>query len=616
VEGAPDEGRLKLKLTAVAAAGLALCGIAAAVTLSGPTTTNPGLAAAGRALMVGVPIAVGLYAWHRRPEERFGPLLVAVGFGWFLTTLAESGDEVLHSIGRVAGWVVELGLIYLILAFPSGRLTQRADRTLVWAAALLVAALYLPTVVIADSYPVPSPYTGCQAGCPHNAFFVLGSEPSFVDSFLRPLREVLTVLLFLAVTARLVQRFRGATRLLQSTLEPVMTVAVVRCAVLAIAIVVRLVSPESAAVAALSWAVALAVPVMAAAFLLGLVSRRLYAGNALQDLSRRVRTNPAPDELRRALAEALGDPSLQVVYWTGDGAGHWVDESGRTVVPPEPDSGHCLTEVRDGERLVAAILHDSALHEEREFLEAVASYASTALRNQRLSAKVESSLREVRESRARILASADHERRRIERDLHDGAQQRLVALRIQLELAEELMEREPEQGMRKLHALGDEVGKTLDEIRALAGGVYPSLLEDRGLAEALGAAALRVPISASVEPDGVGRYPQEVETAVYFCCLEAMQNASKHARDAHAITILLRQDHALRFQVRDDGAGFDSAASTHGAGITNMRDRVVAVGGELSIRSSSGGTVVTGSIPLRGAGNNGAGRPQARSTVS
>ena len=162
------------------------------------------------------------------------------------------------------------------------------------------------------------------------------------------------------------------------------------------------------------------------------------------------------------------------------------------------------------------------------------------------------------------------------------------------------MESNPKRGMQKLHALGDEVNETLDDIRTLARGIYPALLGDRGLAEALRAAALRSPIAARVEPDGVGRYPQDVESAVYFCCLEAIQNASKHARGARAITITLRQDHALRFQVRDDGAGFDSPAATPGAGLTNMRDRLVAVGGEPTIRSSSGGTVVTGSVPASG----------------
>ena len=342
-------------MTAFGVAGLALCAISVAVTLSGPTGTSPGFVAAGRALMVGVPIAVGLYAWHRRPEDRFGPLLVAVGFGWFVTTLAESGNEALYSLGRLAGWLVEVGLVYLILAFPSGRFAHRVDRALVWAAALLVAVLYLPGLLIADGFPVPSPYTSCTAGCPGNAFFALGSEPGFVDSFLFPLRETLTALLFLAVTARLIQRFRGATPLMRHTLEPVLTVAVARCALLVVALVVRRASPDSAVVDGLAWTIALAVPVTAAAFLLGLVSRRLYVGTVLQDFGRRVRAPIPPEELRVALSDALGDPSLRVLYWTDGAHGHWTDERGRTVVAPEVDSGQRVIDVRDGQR---AVRHD------------------------------------------------------------------------------------------------------------------------------------------------------------------------------------------------------------------------------------------------------------------
>jgi len=587
--------RLRLELSVAGIAGAVLCVISALVTLSGPTATDAGLAAAGRALMVGVPVAVGLYAWHRRPEERFGPLLVALGFGWFVTTLSESGNEVAYSIGRVAGWIVELGLIYAILAFPVGRLTHRVDRALVLAAVLLVAVLYLPVVLISDGYPVPSPYTGCDANCPGNAFSVVGSEPAFVDSLVRPLRELLTVLLFAAVTARLVQRFRGSTRLMQRTLEPVLTVAVARCVVLAVALITRWASPESTA--PLVWTIALAFPLMAASFFVGLVMRRLYAGSALQELSARGRGIIQPDRLRTALSEALGDPQLQVLYRASDGSDRWLDAESREQAAPKPAAGQQLLEVRNEGRPVAAILHDVALRDERELLDAVASYTVIAVKNQRLAAKVESSLVEVRESRARILASADRERRRIERDLHDGAQQRLVALRIHLELVEELMQKNPEQGIRKLHALGEEVDQTLDEIRGLAHGVYPSLLGEAGLAEALRAAALRAPVSTRVEPDSVGRYSQEVESAVYFCCLEALQNASKHARGARAITISLTQDRALRFEVRDDGAGFDSSASP-GAGLTNMHDRLTAVGGRLMVRSSEGGTVVAGRVPL------------------
>jgi signal transduction histidine kinase len=178
-----------------------------------------------------------------------------------------------------------------------------------------------------------------------------------------------------------------------------------------------------------------------------------------------------------------------------------------------------------------------------------------------------------------------------------------VALRIKLELTEELVRQDSEAGLEKLHALGTEVEDTLDEIRSLARGVYPALLADQGLAEALRAAALRAPIPATVEPNGIGRYPQDVESAVYFCCLEALQNASKHARGARLITISLSEDEALRFDVSDDGAGFDAETAGAGAGLTNMRDRLVAIGGELAITSAPGrGAVIRGSVPITRAG--------------
>jgi signal transduction histidine kinase len=605
-------GWLRLQLAAVGAVGLGLSAVAAALTAANVAPEWAAVAAAARASMVAVPIAVGLYAWYRRPADRFGRLLVAAGFGWFLTTLAESGNGVLYSVGRVSGWVVQIALMWLMLAFPSGRLTNGSDRALVWAGVALLSFFYLSTALFAESYPVPSPYTSCTAGCPENAFMVLGSEPSVVGSLVVPVREVLTVLLFFAVPARLVQRLRRASSLMRRTLAPVLTVAVAQLVILAIAIALRRVTPGSPAVEAFAWMIALAVPALALGFFVGLLQRRLYVADALQQLALRVRGKLTRDELRAALSEAVDDPSLELVFWVNGRGSRWVDAEGRSVKAPGPASGRCLTEVRDGDRLVAGIAHDAALLDQPDFVHAVAAHALTALESRRLAAKVESSLREVRESRARLLASADRERRRIERDLHDGAQQRLVALRVQLELAEELTASDPAEGRRKLHTLGEEVTATLDEIRDLARGVYPALLADRGLSEALRAAARRLPVAATVDADGVGRHPPEVESAVYFCCLEAMQNASKHAREAHAVAITLVQDAALRFEVRDDGAGFDTTVVQRGEGLMNMRDRLAAVGGEIKIRSAPGrGTVVTGAVPLdRASGGIGEGEPE------
>jgi signal transduction histidine kinase len=583
------------RIAAAAALGAVLTCTSVVVTVLGHDGGDTALVASVRGLMVAVPVAVGCYAWHRRPNERFGPLLVTAGFLWFLTTLAESNSSVLYSIGRIAGWFSELQLAYLILSFPSGRLPARIDRALVWGFAGTIAVLYLPTALIDSSFPLPAPYTSCHAGCPANALYVLDSEPGFVDSLVRPLRELLTVALFLAVTARVGSHVRHATRLMRRTLTPVLAVALARSAVFAIAVVTRRVSPGSAA-AALTWIIALGLPAMAIGFFVGLVRWRLFVAEALQILGLRLQSGTDAGGLRKVLAEALDDPSLWLAYPRGTG---WVDAGRRPVDLPEPESGCCVTEVRDGERRIAAIVHDDALRDQQQLVEAAAAYARIALENQHLGAKVESSLRELRESRARILTTADSERRRIERDLHDGAQQRLVALRIKLELTEELVRENQASGLAELHALGSDVDEALDEIRSLARGVYPAPLADQGLAGALRMAALHTALPAEVRPDGIGRHPPEIESAVYFCCLEALQNASKHAQGATRITVSLTEDHALRFDVRDDGDGFDVESTVGGAGLANMRDRLAAIGGELTIDSTPGrGAVVSGSVPI------------------
>jgi signal transduction histidine kinase len=567
-----------MRITAAAAAGAVLSGIAVAVTLSG---TNSPLAATGRGLMVAAPVAVGCYAWHRRPGERFGPLLIATGFAWFLTTLAESDDEVLYSIGRIASWLVELELVYLVLSFPTGRLPERVDRILVGALAALVAVLYLPTALIAESYPLPAPYTTCEDACPANAFFILNSEPGFVDSVIRPLRDLFTIVLFVAATVRIGSRVRAATPLMRRVLGPVLGVALGRLLVLSLAVGVRRVNPDSALMDPLNWTVILALPAMCLAFFAGLLRGRLFAARALETLGVRLRGGLDPRALRAALADALDDPTLRLAYAVSGDRGRWVDADGHPVELPAPGSGQSVTEVGKGNERVAAIVHDVALREQQQLIDAAASYARIALESQR------------------ILASADEERRMLERDIHDGAQQRLVALRIQLGLAEELVARDPESGLEKLQALGGEVEEALDELRSLARGVYPALLADEGLGGALRGAALRAPVRTNVQSDGIGRYPREVESAVYFCCLEALQNAAKHAKDATVVTISLEQVDGLRFEVRDDGAGFDLATTAAGAGLSNMRDRIGALGGELTVASSPGeGVVVRGLIPV------------------
>jgi signal transduction histidine kinase len=573
--------------------------IAAVVTTTGSTAEYDWLEGLGRAVMVGAPLAVGLYARRRPPFERFGTMLIAVGVAWFVATFSGSRDEVFYSVGRIAAWFVEAALVYVVLAFPSGRLPGRPDRLLASAAAAIVVVLYLPTALLTDAYPIPGPPTSCHTGCPGNAFMVVSAQPAFVDDIVRPLREFLTAALFTAVTVRLAMRIHRATHLVRRTLAPVLVVAILRLAILAVATVGRRVAPKSSLLDICMWLIAFTLPAMAIAFLVGLGRWRLFTAAATQRLATRLHGHAQPDELRAALADAFDDPSLDIAYWLDDGGGRLVDAEGNGVRPPPPESGRCLTEVRDDDgRRVAAIIHDAALRDDQAFIATATSYAVMTLDHQRLSVQAATLVGQVQESRARIQTTADEERRRIERDVHDGAQQRLVALRITLELAAEQTEGGDPDRAKALRELGTEVDMAIDEVRALALGIYPGVLADRGLVAALRSAA-RQSALPTVLAAGVQRDSREIETAAYFCCLEALQNVDKHARGATAAVVELSDNGVLRMEVRDDGAGFDAGSMVAGAGFVNMRDRLAAVDGEIVTQSSPGrGTRLVVTISL------------------
>jgi signal transduction histidine kinase len=251
---------------------------------------------------------------------------------------------------------------------------------------------------------------------------------------------------------------------------------------------------------------------------------------------------------------------------------------------------------------------DQFTAEDESMLAELARQVGLALHNVELDSALQESLEELklqaeelRASRARVVAAGDAERRRIERDLHDGAQQHLVALAVTVRLARQLADRDPDQAKNVLEQLGNDVQETVQEVRSLAHGIYPPLLMDQGLPAALEAAAARAPLATTVDATGIGRRSQELEAAVYFCCLEALQNAGKHAGDGAHITIRLREaEGKLLFEVADDGPGFDLASrAAKGHGFVNMSDRIGAIGGTLTVDSAPGeGTRVSGAVPL------------------
>ncbi|HEV2014220.1 MAG TPA: histidine kinase [Candidatus Dormibacteraeota bacterium] len=235
---------------------------------------------------------------------------------------------------------------------------------------------------------------------------------------------------------------------------------------------------------------------------------------------------------------------------------------------------------------------------EAKLLDDLATQAGLMLRNVGLTEALMEKVQELRASRQRLVTAQDQERRRLERNLHDGAQQHLVALRVKLGLAKRFVPTDPGKTTELLTQLESDADETLETLRDLARGIYPPLLADQGLATALAAQARKATLPVEVDAHGVGRYPQEVEAAVYFCCLEALQNVQKYAYASKAAVRLGAEDGALRFSVTDDGAGFDPKARRRGAGLQNMADRVDALGGALTITAApGGGTTVTGTLP-------------------
>jgi signal transduction histidine kinase len=578
---------------------IAIAGAAAlcAVSVFAVPSTTVALGTVARIVAVGVPLAVGLYAWRRPPFELFGKLLVATGLAGLLVTLSLSDDAVLYSTGRVALWIVEAGLLYIVLCFPSGRPGAGIDRALVVALVLVVALLFLPTALLVERYVTPATWVTCDSDCPRNAFMVVAEEPKLIKELVIPVRELLVIGLFAAVIGRLAQRIHGATTLVRVTLTPVLAVSIARIFVFGSAFAVRRMAPESPVVDVQVWLLALSVPAMAVAFLVGLLRSWVHVGASLRRLAARLRSRLRADELRDALADAFEDPSLEIVYPFG---GDWLDSTGEDVQPPAPGSARCLTEVHDGERTVAAMIHDAALKEEQAFVDAATSYAILMLENQRLTVNTLVLLRALGDSRERVMESADAERRRIERDLHDGAQQRLVAVAIRLEFAADLVGEDPARGRALLRDLANEVEIALGEVRSLGRGTAPRLLARRGLADALTLAAEDAPIPTTVRGGPLPRYSPEIESAAYFCALEALQNVSKHATGATRVRITLAErDQRLRIEVYDDGAGFDPAAVSAGGGLTNMRERAADVGGNIRVDSGPGrGTRVVITIPL------------------
>ena len=550
-------------------------------------------------LIVGVPIAVGLYALRTPANRSFGLALLGIGFAWSLTALGESTLSVPYTIGRLATWLTFPCAVYLLLAFPDGRIAAGLDRAVFLGVIGVLVFLFFGTAPFVQAFPPKTLWSSCTTDCPANALFVLDAQPAVLAKVVL-VREWLIELLWLGLFASMFRRWRAASPLQRQAIGPAFLAGTLLGLFHYAHITARQLGAPADTVIALSSAWTVCIIAVCAGFLFGLLRRRMFLTGAQARLGVALNASDDPRHLRDALAAALGDPTTELLLRDPESA-VWRDARGRAVPGPDPpaaDRAVTAIDARDG-RFEAALVHDVALLDDRELLDGVSGIVLAGWRHERLVADLSQAMSDLDESRRRIAEAADHERARIERDLHDGAQQRLVALRLRLGLAEELLATDPRAGVREVHELGFEAERAIDELRSLAHGVYPQLLADWGLCDALRSAAAQAPLPVGVVAAGVARHPIEIESAVYFTCVEALQNALKHARGATGVTIKLSQTAArLSFEVRDDGPGF-SPHEHQGRGLRNMHDRIEAIGGDLAVVPSSGrGTRIFGSVPL------------------
>jgi signal transduction histidine kinase len=545
-----------------------------------------GAAAAYRTYLVAAPVAVGLLWWRRRPASRFGPLLVALGFVAWAVSWEASGRALLFVLGSAAEVAFVVLSFFIVLAFPIGRLRTTVERSLVAALALAASLSWAAWALLSPAVPSRGPLDLCAGGCPENVLQV-ASAPRLVSAL-----DDVVVLTTLAVAAGIVAvyvvRLRTATHPQRRAL---LAVAVPSLALLAAFLAYhfadRVLDAGAATVDALAWVLVAARIAFPLGFLVVLLRADLFAGRALRQLLGELAAHPSTQRWRELLARALDDPSLQVGFWQPR-AGRFAGAGGEAVLAPEEGSGRLWVPVEREGRPLAALVVDEVLAEEPELLDAACAATLLAIEHGTLEG-------ELRASRARVLEAGYAERRRIGRDLHDSAQQRLLALRVHVSLAAERVQ--PDE-RALVEDLGRQLDEALDELRTVARGLYPAMLSHYGLPEALRSVGRSAAIPVDVRDRGVGRHAEAIEQAVYFCCVEALQNAAKHAGAGASVTISLAGAGGVRFAVVDDGCGFDPADADGGAGLVNLADRISAVGGTLEIDSAPGrGTRVAGHVP-------------------
>jgi signal transduction histidine kinase len=575
---------MKVKLALLAAIGLpaavAAVWLAANQPPDRPTEPGPLLT-----LLVGASLlGSGLASWHARPENRLGPVMVFTGFAWFAAQLTEASSPLPYTIGTAIQYLFIGGFVYLLLTFPSGRLERPLDRGLVW----MVVAVAVGVQLLAMLY-------GNKAGvrcatCPDNLLQVFNNDTR--AKRLLDLQRLLGGVLILTTIALLVWRWVRASAAQRQAVAPVLIAGCATLVALNWTIVDDLLGdPLNSLPASVFFYMSATVPI---AILFVFLQRRLARGG-VAGLVVQLGEPSASVNLRDALARALGDPSLELAFWFA-AEERYVGGDGRTIVLPDADSGRLSTFVeRDGQP-IAVLLHDPVLEHNSELVRSVCAAAGLALENERLQAELRARLVELQASRGRLVEATDAERRRIERDLHDGTQQRLVSIAMSLGLLEAKLPDQAPAAQPIVREARESIALALRELRELSHGIHPPLLAEQGLGAALDELVRRAALPTRLDTELTERLPDRVESAAYFFASEALTNAAKHSHGTDVSVAVACDGQTLTVEVADDGIGGATAAG--GSGLRGLADRVEALGGRFTVSSPPGrGTTLRAEIP-------------------
>ncbi len=540
-------------------------------------------------------LLTGAIAWARRPDNRLGPLLMAIGFAWFIGTHSRADVEWMGHLARSFQGYYEPLIGALVLAYPSGRIASRVGQIVIGAWFLDHAAWSAVQLILNR----PLSWYGC-ATCPDTVDAFI-ANCRLLDG-IGPISLSISVALAIGVLLLAARRVLAAGPAGRRRLAPVVLASLA----LGIGIVATngfrvLIDPQlyvDPRIAALSYVIGM---LAAVAVLAGLLQDRL-ARTAVADLVIDLRRDATaigadPRRLRDSLRRALGDSTLELFPFDRSAGGYTDAEGVPTDLPPSGPK-RAVTLIGSDRDLVAAIGHDPALLDDPGLIAAVTTAVRLESDNRLLAGEVDRQLAELRASRARIVTATDAERRRVERDLHDGAQQRLVSLSMELGRLRGAAARTGDAAT--VEALGDlsrELETAIEELRELARGILPPILTDAGLGPAIESLALRASLPVDAEVALEGRLPPSIELTLSFVIAEGLANVARHANASHVTIRIARHEGRVSVEVRDDGVG--GVEPTRGSGIQGLVDRVGALGGSLSVDSRAGrGTTLRAEVPV------------------